>query len=89
VGHEVWVTLRASKQIQALDRSSQEVVVSRIKQLADDPRPRGCTKLEGNHKPPVYRVRQGNFRILYEVNDEDLQVRVLAVRPRKDAYKGL
>jgi mRNA interferase RelE/StbE len=52
--------------------------------LADDPRPPGCEKLSGEDK---YRVRQGNYRILYEIADADLVVTVIRVGNRRDVYR--
>ncbi len=52
--------------------------------LAQDPRPPGCKKLKDR---PGYRIRQGNYRVIYEVLDDQLLVLVLAVGHRKDIYE--
>lgn len=59
-------------------------ILKRIERLADDPRPAGCEKLSGEEK---YRVRQGVYRILYEILDTELTITVVKVAHRKDVYK--
>ena len=59
-------------------------IVARIRALAVDPRPPGHEKLTGEEK---YRVRQGNYRILYEIMDADLVVSVVRVGNRRDVYR--
>ncbi|MFY9609555.1 MAG: type II toxin-antitoxin system RelE/ParE family toxin [Blastocatellia bacterium] len=58
---------------------------AKILTLANDPRPSGCKKLKG----PIgtWRIRVGNYRVLYEVDDLKKQVTVLGVLPRKEAYR--
>ena len=59
-------------------------VVARIDALAEDPRPPGCEKPSGDEK---YRVRQGDYRILYEIVDQALLVTVVKVGKRRDVYR--
>ena len=61
-------------------------ILARIEALADDPRAVGCEKLSGMDR---YRVRQGVYRIVYEILDEVLVVTVIKVGHRRDVYKGL
>ncbi len=65
---------------------AQDVVrlLARIEALAEDPRPPGCEKLSGL---PRYRVRQGVYRIVYEIQDEVLLVLVVKIGHRKDVYR--
>ena len=56
-------------------------IVAAIKSLADDPRPPGTKKLSGQER---YRLRQGNYRILYEIEDDRLIVCVVRVGDRRD-----
>ena len=60
-------------------------IVQRIEALADDPRPNGCEKLSGQER---YRVRQGTYRIIYEIIDEQLVVTVVKIGHRRDVYKS-
>ena len=75
----------AVKDIEAtpLKRDRQRVV-ERISKLAEDPRPSGSEKISGQDK---YRVRQGRYRILYAIEDQDLLVQAVKVGHRKDIYR--
>jgi mRNA interferase RelE/StbE len=78
----------AAKEIESIGRKkARQRVVERIQALAENPRPQGCEKLSG--KNPYYRVRQGQFRILYEVKDHELIVFVVKVADRRDVYKRI
>ena len=59
-------------------------VVSRIRALAEDPRPAGAEKLSGRER---YRVRQGDYRILYEISDDVLLIVVVKIGNRRDGYR--
>lgn len=72
------------KQIQKLPREIRVAITSAITQLADDPRPTGCKKLKGL---PAYRIRTGNYPVVYEIEDKILAVTVITAAHRKDIYK--
>jgi mRNA interferase RelE/StbE len=67
-----------------LDRQVARRVSSKINDLADDPRPAGCLKLTGYDD--VWRVRVGDYRILYEIDDGVRIIAVQSIRHRRDAY---
>jgi mRNA interferase RelE/StbE len=78
----------AAKEIERIEpKSFRQKVVKRIRELARDPRPPGCEKLVGSAER--YRVRQGVWRIVYEVLDKVLVVVVVKVGHRRDIYKNL
>jgi mRNA interferase RelE/StbE len=58
--------------------------LGRIEALAEDPRPPGCEKLTGQQR---YRLRQGRYRILYPIQDDELTIWVVKVGHRKDIYR--
>ncbi|HET8696982.1 MAG TPA: type II toxin-antitoxin system RelE/ParE family toxin [Gammaproteobacteria bacterium] len=60
-------------------------IMQRIRALADDPRPLGCEKLSGLER---YRVRQGWYRIIYEIQDRQLIVLVVKIGHRRDVYRS-
>ena len=72
------------KELRALPQKDQIRVLQRIALLADEPRPAGCKKLSGQER---YRLRQGNYRILYEIVNERLIVTVVRVGHRRDVYE--
>ena len=83
--YTVEIARRAIKSIAALPRQEQHRVRAAIDLLADEPRPPNCVALTGEES--VYRVRVGDYRILYEVIDERLVVHVIRVGHRRDVYR--
>ena len=82
--YSVVIRRSAGKEIEALPTADRRRVVARIRALATDPRPVGCEKLSGEEK---YRLRQGDYRILYEITDRELIVTVVKVGNRRDVYR--
>ena len=60
-------------------------IIRHIGQLASNPRPPGSTKLSGHDR---YRIRQGAYRIVYSIEDDELIIIVVKVGNRKDVYRG-
>lgn len=59
-------------------------IASKIQQLASNPRPTGTEKLSGQEK---YRLRQGDYRVLYSVDDDRLTVVIVKIGHRRDVYR--
>ena len=74
----------AVKELEAIPRKDLSRIMDRIGSLADEPRPEGSKKLSGEEK---YRIRQGQYRILYAIEDDILVVYVVKVAHRKDACR--
>ncbi len=75
----------AARELRKLPRPAQDKIRLAIRALAQEPRPSGVVKLEG--RPPLYRIRVGDYRVLYAVEDAALRVLVVKVADRKAAYK--
>ncbi len=76
----------AAKELQSIsDKVTLTRLIEKVKSLATQPRPSGSEKLAG--RPNLYRVRQGNYRVIYSVDDEARVVDVVKVGRRKDAYR--
>ena len=73
-----------SKDFQAIPNKDVSRILQRIEELQENPRPIGSEKLSGQER---YRIRQGVYRIIYEVADELLIVTVVKVGHRKHVYK--
>ena len=73
-----------AKDLRALPKGDVRRIMQRIRSLADDPRPPGSEKLSGQER---YRVRQGFYRIVYEIQDRRLVVLVVRVGHRRDVYR--
>jgi mRNA interferase RelE/StbE len=82
--YNVRVKRSAAKEIEALPPKDRRRVVAKIQTLARNPRPVGSEKLSGEDK---YRLRQGDYRILYEIVDDELIVTVVKVGNRRDVYR--
>jgi mRNA interferase RelE/StbE len=82
--YNVVITKSAAKELEAIPTKDRHRIVERIWALAENPRPAGSEKLSGEEK---YRVRQGNYRILYEIVDADLIVTVVRIGNRRDVYR--
>jgi mRNA interferase RelE/StbE len=67
-----------------LDKKIIPVIKASISDLADNPRPYGYKKLKGED---AYRIRVGNYRVIYEIEDDKIIVIVVSVGHRKDIYK--
>ncbi len=74
----------AVKELESIPQEDRRRLVRRIESLATDPRPPGCEKLSGEDK---YRVRQGNYRVIYLVNDDGREVIVFKVGHRREVYR--
>lgn len=84
--YRILIKKSAAKELEAVaGKKDRARITQRILALADDPRPVGVEKLSGTNEK--YRIRQGNFRILYEIQDDILVVYVVRIADRKDAYR--
>ena len=82
--YSVLVTRSAEKEIEQLPPGIRRLVVRRILALADDPRPHGAQKLAGQEK---YRIRQGDYHVVYTIEDAIVTVTVVRVAHRSDVYR--
>ena len=74
----------AVKEVAALPLKDRRRIVRKIQALARNPRPEGCEKLSGQEK---YRLRQGDYRILYSVDDAAEAVVIVKIGHRRDVYR--
>jgi len=82
--YKIVIKRSAAKEIEKIPKAFRARIVSRIQELSKDPRPSGVKKLSGEEK---YRIRQGDYRILYKVEDSIITVTVVKVGNRKDVYR--
>jgi mRNA interferase RelE/StbE len=78
------MTRSAAKELEGVPRKDRQRIVRRIEALAAEPRPAGAEKLSGDDK---YRIRQGDYRILYEIQDAQLVVVVVRIGNRREVYR--
>jgi mRNA interferase RelE/StbE len=79
--YSVVIRRSAAKEIERIPLRDRRRVIAKIRGLSDDPRPVGCEKLSAEDK---YRIRQGDYRILYEIADREL---IVTVGNRRDVYR--
>jgi mRNA interferase RelE/StbE len=74
----------AAKELDSLPTKDLKRIAAKLQVLATDPRPLGSEKLSGQEK---YRIRQGDYRVLYSVHDEDLTVLIVKIAHRREVYR--
>jgi len=75
----------ARKELERLSASVVSRIFPRIEALAQNPRPLGCRKLRGFEN--LWRIRVGDYRVIYQVFDDEMVVDIVAVRHRSQAYR--
>ncbi len=83
--YEVFLERSAERDLRRLTPEVFHQVIAAIRALEDEPRPPGCRKIVGSDRD--WRIRIGPWRVIYEVDDEAREVRVLRVRHRREAYR--
>lgn len=75
----------AAKELEALPRKDRGRIVAKIEALSGDPRPPGSEELSGEEK---YRLRQGDYRVLYSIQDASTTVTIVKVGHRREVYRN-
>jgi mRNA interferase RelE/StbE len=84
MSYSLSILRRAQKELAQTPREDQERIVEAIRGLGENPRPPGCRKLTGREG---WRIRVGNFRVIYEIDDGQQLVTVLHLGNRRDVYR--
>ena len=84
--YEIIIKPTAEKGLDKIPRSARRRIADALEGLRDDPRPAGVVKLAGADN--LWRIRIGDYRVVYEIHDDRLIVLVLRVAHRKDVYRG-
>ncbi len=83
--YQIEFVKQAAKQLRALPAQEQERLQPKIDALATEPRPIGVIKLAGEEN--LYRIRVGDYRIIYSIQDDQLLVLVVKIGHRRDVYR--
>ena len=83
--YELRVRPSVTKDLRGIPKTDVKRILARMEGLRDDPRAPSCEKLSGAE---LYRVRQGVYRIVYEIHDEWIVVEVIRVGHRSEVYRG-
>ncbi len=73
------------KDLKRISKTEVHRIIDAVEGLCEEPRPSGVTKLSGSDL--TYRIRVGNYRVIYEIHDETVLIEVVKVGHRKDVYK--
>jgi mRNA interferase RelE/StbE len=82
--YKLLIKASAAQELEALPVKERKRIISRILRLASNPRPSGNEKLSGEEK---HRLRQGDYRILYSIDDASRSVTVVKIGHRRDVYR--
>lgn len=82
--YRIFFKKSVQKDLSFIPKNDLKKILSRIEKLGEDPRPVGSEKLTGQER---YRLRQGRFRILYSIQDDELTIWIVKVGHRKDVYR--
>lgn len=83
MNYALLILRRAQKELANLDKTEYERLRDEIASLAENPRPSNCKKLVGREG---WRIRVGNYRVIYEIDDPKKQITVLHIGHRRDVY---
>lgn len=86
MAYSVFLAPAAERQLKALAPLIQRRLVKRLKSLRDNPRPQDVKKLAGEED--LYRIREGDYRIIYAIRDKELIVLVVKIGHRKEIYRS-
>ena len=87
MAYGIIITKSAEKEFQALTKPEQRAIDARIQELAKDPRPPGAAKIRGFQD--IYRIRAGDYRIVYRIQDDELIVLIIRIGHRRDVYRHM
>jgi mRNA interferase RelE/StbE len=83
--YEVRLTRSAQKELESLDAGAVKRIFPKIAALSSQPRPSGCLKLTDEEN--LWRIRAGDYRVVYEIDDDSEIVRIVYVRHRSKVYR--
>jgi len=84
VTYSITIKKSAQKSLEKISQPHQRNIIQSIRGLSDQPRPNACKKLSGRD---AWRIRVGNYRIIYEISDFELIVLIVDVGHRREIYK--
>ena len=85
MSYEIVFARSASRELERLEKGLARRLLERIEALGQDPRPHGSLKLTG--RQDLWRIRSGEYRVVYRIDDTGQLIDVIAVRHRRDAYQ--
>lgn len=84
MAYRVLIRRKAQKRLDAIREEDRERIIGAIFALSEEPRPPGCRKLRGREE---WRIRMGNYRAIYTIDDDGHVIEILKVAHRREAYR--
>ena len=82
--YKIFIKKSAVSELENIPKKNIKKIIERIQSLAQNPRPRDSQKLSAQER---YRIRQGNYRIVYSVQDEESSVHIVKIGHRREVYR--
>ena len=82
--YKITIKKSAAKELEDIPKKDLQKIIKRIQSLAQNPRPPGAHKLSGQQH---FRVRQGDYRIIYSIDDKDLIIDIVKIGHRREIYR--
>jgi mRNA interferase RelE/StbE len=82
--YKILIKPSAVKELKKIPKKELKKITDRIQALSSDPRPPGCEKLAAQN---AYRIRQGTYRIIYTIEDDQLIILIIKIGHRRDIYR--
>jgi mRNA interferase RelE/StbE len=83
--YEILLELRAEKDLRKLSSELFQRTIAKIQSLSENPKPQGSRKIAGSKND--WRIRIGDYRAIYEIDEQEKRVRIMRVRHRREAYR--
>ncbi len=82
--YKILIKKSAAEELDKIRKKDLLKIIERIQKLVLNPRPQGCQKLSLLER---YRLRQGNYRIIYFISDKDFEIHIIKIGHRREVYK--
>jgi len=87
MAHEIFIEKKAEKDLRRLPKNYQNKIIQKILNLKDNPKPIEARRITSSEN--YYRIRVGDYRIIYEINYKEKRINIFRVRHRKEVYRNL
>jgi mRNA interferase RelE/StbE len=87
MAYEIFIEKKAEKDLRKLPKNYQNKIIQKILNLKDNPKPIEARKITSSEN--YYRIKVGDYRIIYEINYKEKRINIFRVRHRKEAYRNL
>jgi mRNA interferase RelE/StbE len=85
--YKILIKKQAFKQLQKMQLATILCINSAISELSANPKPIGCKKL--NHPDELYRIRIGDYRVIYSIRNKELIIEVIRIAHRRESYRNI